>query len=310
MALLARVRCAPPGVPRPGPYDRRVSPWLHVLVPAYGPSPYLEAAVRSVLDAADDGVEVTVVDDGSEGPEVRDVAAAHERVEYLDLGENRGVAGAFGACVEHSRGTYTVIMGSDDLMEPWYVTELRALADQLDCPAMLMPAVTVVDETGRPARPLGDRVKGLLTPRTQIPVLLGGEALATRLLVGNWLYFPALAWRTETLRRHGFRADLATALDLDLELRLLFAGEQLGLGPRPSFRYRRHTRSASSVTASEGDRFHEEQMVFAAARAAAEARGWRRAAWAARLQPTSRLHHALAGARGTWAGRAARRSGG
>ena len=253
-----------------------------MLIPAYGPSPFLSEAIGSVLDAADDAIRVTVVDDGTPGEDVRRVADGFgSRLEYLRLPTNRGVAA--------SVGDYTVLMGSDDVMEPWYFDEIRSLADQYDRPAMILPKVTVIDSAGLPVTPLADRVKGWLSPRGGRQ-LLEGEALATRLLLGDWLYFPAIAWRTDVLQRHPFRPDLDTALDLDLLLRVVFAGERLAWSPRRSFRYRRHDSSASSVTALEGARFEEENDVYRWSAEEARARGWRVARRAAQLHPTSRLH--------------------
>jgi GT2 family glycosyltransferase len=270
-------------------------PWLHVVVPAYGPSPYLAAALASVLAAADDGTDVTLLDDGSPDDGVAAAArSAGSRVEYVRLPQNLGVAGAFQECVRRSRGTYTAIMGSDDLMEPWYVAELRALADRFDEPAMLTPTVVVIDESGATVRPPADRVKSWLAPHSDEPRLLAGDPAAATLLTGNWLYFPAMAWRTDVLRRHGFRQDMHTALDLDLELRILLEGGALAWSPRASFRYRRHGASASSQTAASGDRFDEERALYGWAASASSAQGWRRSRWAARLHATSRLHALLA----------------
>jgi glycosyltransferase involved in cell wall biosynthesis len=263
---------------------------VHVLIPAYGPSPFLLESLRSVLDAADDAIRVTVVDDGTPGDDVQRVAEPFgSSVEYLRLPTNRGVAGSFRACVEASVGEYTVLMGSDDVMEPWYFDEIRSLADHYDKPAMILPKVTVIDAAGLPVTPLADRVKGWLAPRGGRQ-LLWGEALATRLLLGDWLYFPAIAWRTDQLHQHPFRTDLHTALDLDLLMRLVFDGQGLAWSPRRSFRYRRHDSSASSVTALDGARFDEENDVYRWCAEEASTRGWRLARRAAQLHPTSRLH--------------------
>lgn len=249
--------------------------------------------MSSVLCSADTDTLVTVVDDGSPGDEVAATASRHQ-VDYVKLPHNHGVAGVFQRCARDSRGDYTVIMGSDDLMESWYVEEIRRLLERFPEAAMAMPRVTVIDGSGAGARPMADRVKGILTPRGNSPILLGGDAFASSLLTGNWLYFPAIAWRTDLLRSYGFRQDMQTALDLDLELRLVFAGETLAWSPRPSFRYRRHDASASSLQAVTGRRFDEEDALYRwAQRAAAEA-GWRRSSLAAQLHLTSRLHRVLA----------------
>ena len=265
---------------------------LHFLVPSYGPSPYLPETLASLVAAADDRCAVTVVDDGSPSAEVSRAAAAAE-VEYVRLPVNEGVAGAFQRCAELSRGRYTVLVGSDDVVEPSYVGAVLDLAERYAGPAMLLPGVRVIDAAGLPALPLADRVKRALAPSGEAPRLLQGDRLVASLLTGNWLYFPAVAWRTDLLKEFGFRRDMQTALDLDLELRLLFAGEGLGWSGAPAFRYRRHSSSASSRTASSGARFEEERQIFAWARDEAAARGWTRSTWAARLHVTARLHRGL-----------------
>ncbi len=265
---------------------------IHVVVPAYGESPYLADTLRSVLAAADEQTLITVVDDGSPGEEVRVAAtAAGSGVEYVRLPVNRGIAGAFQASADLSRGDYTVLLGSDDVLEPWYVQEVRGLVERHAGPAMVLPGVTVIGDKGELVVPLADRVKRLLTPRRE--QLLHGDRFAASLLLGNWLYFPAIAWRTATLRGYGFRQDMQTALDLDLELRIAFDGGGLAWSPSPAFRYRRHTGSASSRTAMSGDRFGEERALFAWAEGQARELGWRRSVWASYLHPTARFHAGL-----------------
>lgn len=268
---------------------------LHIVVPAYGKSPYLRGTLSSALVSADEATVVTVVDDGSPDDEVRQAASsAGDRVEYVRLERNLGVAGAFQACLELSRGEYTVFLGSDDVLQPTYVSEVRRLVDRHAAPTMVLPGVVVVGSSGDPVRPLADRVKKMLAPKREI--LLQGDRLAASLLTGNWLYFPAIAWRTQALRRYGFRQDMQTALDLDLELRIVFDGGTLAWSPAPAFTYRRHAESASSRTAKSGARFAEEGALFTWAQARARELGWPRSVLAARWHPTARLHAALVGA--------------
>jgi GT2 family glycosyltransferase len=266
-----------------------------VLVPAHGESPYLAGTLASVLATGAHGLRLTVVDDGTPGDDVATLCqAAGPSVEYVRLPENLGVAGAFQACADRSVGEYTLLMGSDDLMDPHYPEALKALVDRFRGPALATTGVTVVDSSGTVVRPLPDRVKSLLTPKGVASRLLEGDRLVASMLVGNWLYFPALAWRTDVLQAYGFRPDMQTALDIDLELRVLLDGGMLAWDPSPAFRYRRHRASVSSRSALSGDRFAEERELYGWVGARASELGWRRSAAAARLQPTSRLHRAAA----------------
>jgi hypothetical protein len=114
------------------------------------------------------------------------------------------------------------------------------------------------------------------------------------LLHGNWAYFPAICWKTAAIREYGFRADLPTTLDLELLMQVLIPSGRLAFDPTPSFLYRRHAVSASSEAARSGERFAEEDRLFSEISTRARAVGWRRAARAADLHLTSRLHRLVA----------------
>ena len=119
---------------------------------------------------------------------------------------------------------------------------------------------------------------------------LSGEELAVSLLRGNWLYFPSLCWRAGPLQRTGFREGLSVVQDLALVIDLVLDGESLLVLPTPAFRYRRHAGSVSSAHAADGRRFAEERAFFAATAERMAARGWNRAARAARHHLASRLN--------------------
>ncbi|MEI7778652.1 MAG: glycosyltransferase family 2 protein [Actinomycetes bacterium] len=271
-------------------------PWLHVLIPAYGASPYLAETLsswKSELAVGNDLLAVTVVDDGSPSGDIEELVKACEGVSYIRNPVNLGVAANFAHCAELSQGEYTVICGSDDLALPGYVNAMRKLLRQFPESVFAMPGVAVIDEAGMLTRPLVDRVKGWLGPRKLGPQVLSGERLATSLLLGNWLYFPAITWQTKALREFGFRIDQTTAMDLDLELRMIFSGGTVAYEPVRMFAYRRHSASISATEASNGARFREEAAVSSWARRQALELGWRRAAFAAAIRPTSRAHRLL-----------------
>jgi hypothetical protein len=248
-----------------------------------------------VLATAGSDLRLTVVDDGTPGDAVAEICrTAGSSVEYDRLPAHVGVAGAFQACTERSSGAYTLMMGSDDVMAPGYPAVLGALVAEHAEPELATTRVDVVDGTGASVRPLPDRVKTLLAPHGSGSRLLAGDRLVAGLLTGNWLYVPALAWRTDVLRAHGFRPDMETALDLDLVLRVLMGGGSLAWSPEVAFHYRRHGASVSSRTAVSGERFAEERALYRWAADRAGALGWRRSRWAARLRATSRLHGGLA----------------
>ena len=161
---------------------------------------------------------------------------------------------------------------------------------QFPAAAIIQVGVRVIDEAGRPADPLGDKVKratGLVfVGRTG----LGGEQLATSLLRGNWLYWPSLVFRTERVQSYEFRAGLPIIQDLALVIDMVAAGETLVgrardllLLPPP------HTERVGEQPASRPATARRAALLRVAAEQM-RARGWRRAARTARVRGTSRLH--------------------
>jgi hypothetical protein len=118
----------------------------------------------------------------------------------------------------------------------------------------------------------------IYAPRRRSTTVLRGEELAASLLRGNWLYFPSLCWRSEPLRRTGFREGLDVVQDLALVLDLVLDGQSLVVEPTTCFRYRRHRGSVSAVQAADARRFAEERHFFLDAAQRMRDRGWRRAA--------------------------------
>ncbi|MFD9481874.1 MULTISPECIES: hypothetical protein [Streptomyces] len=182
-------------------------------------------------------------------------------------------------------------MGCDDLMHPNYLRVVRAAADREPAAAMIQLGVQVIGTDGLPYDTLGDRTKRkLYAPKGPGRALLGGEELATSLLRGNWLYFPSICWRTEAIKRFGFRADLGVIQDLALVVDLLVAGESLATTPEVCFSYRRHAESESSAKAYTGHRFEEAKRFFVETADRLDRHGWPRAAKVSRLHLSSRLH--------------------
>ena len=268
---------------------------VDVMLPHYGRLDLAQETVRSVLSQDDPNWRLTVVDDSGELAD--DALAAwcdelgDERVHYRRNPHNLGINRNFQECVDLVEHDLAVIIGNDDLMLPGYVgTVRRAHAAHPDV-AIIQPGVEVVDADGVPARTLVDLGKRwVYAPRVSEPTVLAGQELAVSLLRGNWLYFPSICWSTEPLRRTGFREGLSVVQDLALVLDLVLDGESLLVEPATCFRYRRHDASVSSAHAADGRRFAEEREFFLESADRMAARGWPRAARAARRHLSSRLN--------------------
>jgi UDP-glucose 4-epimerase len=284
----------PAGAPAPEPPE----PVLDILMPYYGDVGLMQEAVRSVLAQRDPHWRLTVVDDGTEPgvPEwFTDLIAEHgpERIHYLRNETNLGITENFQKCLSLVTQPLVTMIGSDDRMLPNYVGTVRALMKAFPQVSLAQPGVEVIDENGEVVEPWVDKIKRLVyAPHVHGAAVLGGEGLAVSLLRGNWMYFPAICWRAEIITEVGFNPELRVVQDLALTLEWVRAGAQIVVADTPCFQYRRHAVSVSSERAHSGARFAEERAFFLDEAAKMNQLGWRKAARAARLHLSSRLHAA------------------
>ncbi|MGD9959700.1 glycosyltransferase family 2 protein [Nocardioides sp.] len=266
---------------------------IDVLLPFYGDPGLLRRAVESVQAQTSADWRLLVVDDCYPGESVEPWLSSlgESRIVYSRNPENLGVNRNFQHCLELAEADHVTFLGCDDLMLPRYVEVVGAAARRSSA-AMVQCDVQVIDADGQPVRTLTDAVKRRLMPDVQGSLTLSGEDFARRLLTGNWAYFPAICWDRRQALHHGFRPGLDLALDLALILDLVSAGADFVLLEEVCFAYRRHGDSASSVAAVDTRRFTEERAFFVEVAKRLDERGWPRAARAARMHLTSRLHAA------------------
>jgi GT2 family glycosyltransferase len=265
---------------------------LDIMLPYYGDVAMMQAAVRSVIAQSDPDWRLTVVDDGQE-PGVPEWFASLDdpRVRYLRNETNLGITRNFQKCVDLAEAERLVLFGTDDLMLPNYVQTVRGILAEHPKVAIVQPGVEVIDARGEVTSTLVDQVKRrLYAPPQTGRLVMSGEDLAVSLLRGNWLYFPSLCWRTDAIRRVRFRPELRVIQDLALIIELVQLGEQMVVDPALCFRYRRHSESVSSSDAVAGRRFIEARSYFLETAEQMRAHGWPRAARAAHLYLSSRLH--------------------
>lgn len=277
--------------------DVVASALVHVMIPAYGDNDYLREAVASVLAQDSDHWLLTLVDDGPVDPGVAQWIAslADSRVTYLHNPERLGINRNFQRCLDLAEAPWVVLVGADDRLHPAYVRAVSAAAKDHPEVAWIQPSVRVVGSDGAPVVTRADQVKARLMPKPSPGgvTVLAGEELARSLLVGNWMYFPAVAFRRDVVVAYGFQVGRDIVLDLDLYLRMLVDGASAAYLDEVAFDYRRHAASLSSTEAVSGVRFAEERAFFDEAAATLDRIGWHRAARAARLHITSRLYALL-----------------
>lgn len=265
---------------------------FHILLPFWGRPDHFRLAVESVLAQTDENWRLTVVDDvyPDEAPGQWVQSLGDARIDYVRNPVNLGVSKNYLECVSRMTGEYSMLLGCDDRLLPGFLSRVRYLIETHPGVAIVQPGAEVIDADGTVVRPLVDRTKALLRPRTRGPIVLQGETLAHSLLRGNWTYFPSLVWQVDLLRRFGFDPDLDVVQDLIMLLDITADGGSMVLDDEVQFQYRRHGTSVSSATAVDGSRFRQERALFDAQRERFAALGWRRAASAARWHWFSRFN--------------------
>ena len=272
---------------------------VDVLLPYYGDVAMMKQAVESILGQTSPDWTLTVIDDGYPDESIPGyfgtLAAQDPRITYLRNEQNLGANGNYRKALTFVRHELAVVMGADDVMLRNYIETVVAAHQQFPSAQIIQPGVEVIDEHNQPVMGLIDRTKRLYAPRVNGLTgrrLLLGEPLAVSLMRGNWLYFPSICWKSDSLVATNFREGLNVVQDLALALDLIKAGGGLVVDSSVCFQYRRHRESDSSWRALEGTRFIEEREFFTGMADEFEAIGWRRAARTARLHLSSRLNAA------------------
>ena len=265
-----------------------------IALPFYGDVGFLKEAVASVIAQTDPNWHLLVVDDGYPDETLPAWFAGlnDSRISYLRNVENLGANGNFQKCLSLVTSEFCVVMGADDILEPDFIEVVTNTILKFPEAAIIHPGVKIVDEKNNEISTRSDSIKFKIRNLLESNQTLTGEDLATSLMKGNWMYFPAITWRTRIIQEIGFRSGFNVCQDLGLAIDVIMQGKQMVLIDDEIFRYRRHVSSDSSIKAINGERFIDERNFFKVMNADLQSLGWNKAARAARLHLTSRLHAA------------------
>ena len=265
-------------------------PLLHVMIPAYGRSPYLCQTLESAVKHLPLEVPITVVEDPSAESNIESLVKEFSRVHYVKNDQRLGIAANFNKSIELSNGIFTQICGSDDIFlnNPLKDFDIEKLL-QTDIAAVGLD-VEVVNETGKIVKTIPDLVKRILRPSLKKITIFQNDKIFSNLMLGDWLYFPAIFWKTETLKQVKFDANFYTATDLDVFIRLLNNDQKIAFIKSKVLGYRRHDQSASSLYAKSIGRFEEEFKCHKSAIEVARNKNWKTGVILAQVALTVRLH--------------------
>jgi len=187
-------------------------------------------------------------------------------------------------------GSYCMILGADDILCQDYVEKIIMAINANPESDFYHPKVKVIDEFGKEYLPLVDKIKKMLHPRSSKILELTADRALLTLMFGNWMYFPAITWKSDTLRNYGFRQDLNVCQDIWLITQILLSGGKFSVVPEVLFKYRRFSSSDSSLKLLNGVRFAEEKLVYNTLASQTWNSKFRYVSFAAKLHLTSRLH--------------------
>lgn len=130
-----------------------MEPKISVIVPVYNIEKYLSECLDSIAAQTLEGIQVILVDDGSEdssGKICRDFAAAHPNFEY-HYKENGGTASARNMGLEYASGEYIGFVDSDDWIEPEMFETMYRVAKEADADILFCKMAGLGDYVDVPA---------------------------------------------------------------------------------------------------------------------------------------------------------------
>jgi len=260
-------------------------PLLHVMIPVYGDSPYLEETLKLVSRNLPDKFPITVIEDKSSYEGIEKIVRKFPRVGYIQNPVRLGIARNFQKCAEVSSGIFTQIIGSDDnYLKLDIETELRKF-HELKIDVFIFKASVL---SGK--KSIIDFVKTLISKTIKVDKIIKNKKLLCSLAVGDWTYFPAIIWRTQNLLKFPFNQKMESAMDLDLKINLINAESKFIYINNPIIKYRRHFESQSSQSAVRGTRFEEEIECSEKIKMVATRRNWKYIEIISALSPSVRFH--------------------
>jgi glycosyltransferase involved in cell wall biosynthesis len=233
---------------------------------------YFCEALKSTMAQDYPYFSVIVIDDGTHDVRINKFIENlnDSRITLIVNDTNVGIARTFEKGRAISTADFLVFLGQDDILEKNYLSSLVPLISANPYVALAQPSVRVIDSLGREYRPLTDKVKWLLSSIAQAfgekitfqersGSLIKGQSAISLLLVGNFLYFPTLMWRSEYLGK--FDVSREITLDYKMIIDVLGRDGEILLVANKCARYRRHERSASMDPKKMIERLMEERLL-------------------------------------------------
>lgn len=215
---------------------RSVMPVVSVLMASHRDTPFLRAAVASVLGQTLEDLELILVDDGAGlGDDALGDAVRDPRLRRIGFPENRGIPAAHNAAVAAARGEFIALLDHDDLMLPARLERQVALLRAEPVLGLVSSWAETIDEAGH------------VTGREF--ALVDGEAQRRYTAYSSPVVTPAYTGRREVFTALPYRESFSLTADFDFIAR---AAECYAFGAVPEvlLHYRRHAAQATQEHAA------------------------------------------------------------
>ena len=167
---------------------------VSVIIPTYNRADVLADSVRSVLQQSYANFELLIVDDGStDNTDTMIESVSDERIRYLKMSENKGVAAARNEGLRHARYDYIAFQDSDDYWMPDKLEKQMAFLTQRPEAALLYCP--------------------LFVPGANIPLSEKQGKIYPYMLKRNTIGTPSVLLRRKCLESAGFFNESLTCLE-------------------------------------------------------------------------------------------------
>ena len=276
------------------------NPAVDIIIPYFNGIEYLGEAIESVRSQSFKNFRLLIIDDGSKNSLARDLVKSFDdsRLEYCRNKQNIGLPANFEKSKNSIKAEWGVILGHDDRLHPRYLEQMLMAAKKAPSAALIQPQVDIIDRDGLLCYSLPDQFKRLIRVFANLissPIAKNvGRVKSTRalelMMLGDFLYFPTIMWRTRELANHSFRQDLAVTLDLEIIINIFLSGGELLLVNQYLAEYRRHPGSLSGKPELKLNRMEEEVGTYQELAQILKKKGMKIGYWLAIMHISTRLH--------------------
>ncbi len=260
-----------------------------VCIPHYGSEHLLLEAVKSVAAQSVNNFDLVIsLDSPVSEQQLRQIRSLMPNTHFTQ-GSRTGIADNWNHCIKQAKGTYIVLLHSDDKLKPNYLARMERLTQLYESADAWFCGVELINERGQATKSLADSIKAWIEPSQHEYRLHGDRGLA-QILKGCFIYCPTICYRSETIRQFGFSHRWDMVLDLELYARLLMAGKSIVGTKEVLFEYRRHSQNTTAKLTKTLTRFEEEWSLYRLITEQSKTKGWHKSTRVAKHKVILRLH--------------------